>query len=146
MAYNASQVINGTFTSVWLDDQDFPEMASIEATLEADVEDVAQAGTLEKGHKVTGMNGTGTLTLNHVYSDLKNQILSDLNSGRFSEHTMTVQNADPDSPNGQVESYTLSGVIFTSVGIVNAEVGSLGTSEFPFSFKSAKATSAINRV
>ena len=61
-------MINGTYGYVWLNDQYMAEATALEAKYKITKSDVPQCGTLNKGKKITQLEGTGTLKLNKVSS------------------------------------------------------------------------------
>ncbi len=76
--YTADRVINGTFGEVWVDNDYMAEVIGLEAKIKLDTSDVNMTRTLEKGTKVTGISGSGTLKLNKVSSYFINKIAANL--------------------------------------------------------------------
>ena len=60
-SYNASNVINGTYGEVWLDDVYMAQATGLEAKTSVKKTDVNMVRRLSPGKKVTGIENKGTL-------------------------------------------------------------------------------------
>lgn len=84
--FEDNDVINGSWGEVWVDNDYMAQATALEATIKFTKTDVPQTGRLNSGKKVTGIEGSGTLKLNHASSYFKKK-----NSDRYQKwkkHTM----------------------------------------------------------
>lgn len=65
---NPNKIINGTYGTIWVNNEKWTEVKSMEAKVAAQYEDVNVAGQLGKSRKYIGWEGSGSITLNKVYS------------------------------------------------------------------------------
>lgn len=82
---------------------------SIEATVEKTKSEIKSIGKRMTGHKTTGMNGTGTMTLYYVSPIFRQMLKTYKDSGRDMYFDMVVENDDPSSAAGK-QSVLLIGV------------------------------------
>lgn len=140
-SYKADQVINGTWGEVWLNDQYMAESTGLEAKYKVTKSDVNQTGTLVKGQKITGIEGSGTLKLNKVSSYMLKLLLSDIKNGIMPDITIISNLKDPAALGN--ERVKVTGVSFDEVTIANWEAGKLGEDSYPFTFREAELIDAI---
>lgn len=134
-------MINGTWGNVWLNDKYMAEATGLEAKYKVTKGDVNQTGTLEKGQKITGFEGSGTLKMNHVSSYMLKLLLEDLKKGVQPEITIISNLADPAALGN--ERVKITGVSFDELTIADWEVNKLGEQSYAFTFKSAELIDGI---
>lgn len=133
-SYIPSQVLNGTYGEVWLNDEYMAEATSLEAKISLKKTEVNMVGRLNPGQKVTGSENKGTLKMNHVTSNLKKTIAESLKKGKTPSFTLISALSDPDAIGGQTERVKLTGVTFDEVDLINFENGKLGEQSYAFTF------------
>jgi hypothetical protein len=84
--FEDNDVINGSWGEVWVDNDYMAQATALEATIKFTKTDVPQTGRLNSGKKVTGIEGSGTLKLNHASSYFKKRILTDIKNGKNTMH------------------------------------------------------------
>lgn len=131
-SYNPSDVINGTFGQLWIDDEMMAEVTSLEAKITLEKSDVNQTGTLAKGKKIVGSEGKGTIKLNKVTSYFIKLLGDDMKKGVQSSFTVTSKLADPNSK-GE-EKVVLKGCTFDELTLANWEAKKLCEDSIPFDF------------
>ena len=121
-----------TKMEVWINDELVDEIKAFQAKYEFDKEDINVAGDMFTHKKVTGYNGTGSMTLNKTNSRMVKLLLDYIKEGLEPEITIVGKLADPG--NGGAERISLSEVSFDDLTLFDFEVGAVGTCECPFSF------------
>lgn len=140
-AYEASRVINGSWGEVWVDDDYMAEVTALEAKVTLDKQEVNQTRTLEKGYKITGIDGKGTIKLNKVTSYFINKISDNLQAGKTTTATIISKLDDPDAIG--TEQVKLNGCVFDELTLVNWEAKKLGEESIPFTFTSWEILDSI---
>lgn len=102
------------------------EIAKLSAQLEYSVTEKRMLGNRMKQHKVTGIAGSGSMTMYFANSELLKQATDYINSGIYTEITIKVTNKDPKSTFGTSE-VLLNNVIISSLLVAYLE----GDSEDP---------------
>ena len=90
------RVISGTWGQVWVDGELWAELSAFQAKLAFSKEDVNLCGEMAVGSKVTGMKGTGSITVHKVYTRNVDRA-GQLTAGRDSRATIVAKLADPDA-------------------------------------------------
>lgn len=124
----------GTHATMWIDGDEIGEVTSVEATLEAQKEEVKMAKTMYTGYKVTGYQGKGTFKLHKVSSKFIKKFAPSIQEGRQVSFTLISKIDDPDAFGS--ERVALYGCIVDAVNVVNWEVGALLEEEYSFTFTS----------
>lgn len=140
--YDASRVINGSFGEVWVDGDYMAEATGLEAKVSLDKQEVNQTGTLEKGYKVTGIDGKGTLKMNKVTSYFIRKISDNLKAGKTTTATIMSNLEDPDAFGA--ERVQLNGCVFDELTLINWEAKKLGEESIPFTFTSWEILDSIS--
>ena len=130
--YTADRVINGTFGEVWVDNDYMAEVVGLEAKIKLDTSDVNMTRTLEKGTKVTGISGSGTLKLNKVSSYFINKIAANLKEGKATRATIISKLEDPEALGA--ERIALNNCVFTELTLADWEAAKLGEESIPVSY------------
>ena len=128
----ASQVFNGTFAEIWLDDEKVAEVTGVSAKVELETEDVQFCGSLASDRKVVGYKCNGSLKFHKISSRFTKSLGEALKTGIETEHTIIVKLNDPAA--GGVERVALKGVKFDDLELLNVEVKTLMKTERAFSF------------
>ena len=129
---DATKVINGTYGTVFLGDDEVGEMKSFQAKLEFQKEEVKIAGKMATGTKYMGYSGKGSLALHKVNSRMIKAIGSQIKEGKEPRFTIIGKLADPDSDG--VERIAINNVSFDDLTLFDFEVGAVGQTECPFTF------------
>lgn len=139
--FKPEDVINGTWGEVWVDTDYMAQVTALQAKFKLTKTDVQQTRTLSKGQKITGVEGTGTMKLNHTSSYFVSKTLTDIKQGKSTPVTIT-SNLDDPAVEGN-ERVKLTGVTFDEVTLADWEAGKLGEESIPFTFQDAELIDAI---
>lgn len=123
-------VRNGTFGTVWLDNEQVCECYGLQFKVNKNKETVTRCRTLAEGKKMTGYNITGTIRLHNATSRMIELEASALHEGRDAVHTIISLLKDPDNP--QPQRISIKGVSFDDLTLADWEAAKLGTIEAPF--------------
>ena len=132
MAFNAKNAINGTWGSLWINDREIGEVKSFQVKAEFQKEEVKIAGQMATDTKYMGYTGKGSLSLHKINSRMIKKIANMIKQGKEPRFTVIGKLADPDSMGS--ERIALYSVSFDDLTLMDWEVGSLGSSEHPFTF------------
>ena len=130
-----------TKMEVWINDELVDEIKAFQAKYEFDKEDVNIAGDMFTHKKVTGYNGTGSMTLNKTNSRMIKLLIDYIKEGLEPDITIVGKLADPG--NGGSERISLSEVSFDDLTLFDFEVKSLGEYECPFTFTKCTVLDSI---
>ncbi|MEH7521686.1 phage tail tube protein [Bacillus sp. JJ1503] len=131
---DASKTLNGSFGKMFHDGEWLTNVTQAEATGDITKEEISRAGTRVKGHKVTSIVYSGSMTGYKITSALSKRIaqIADDSQGSFvTELVMKLD--DPENRDGKTW-VRLKGVQFDSIPILKYEVGSIVEEETPFTF------------
>lgn len=98
-------------------------LKTIEATVELVKTEVPVLGKRTNQQKVTGANGTGSMTIHKVTSEFANIAVNYMKTGVIPDVTVKVTNDDPNSTIGR-QTILLKDVIFDSIVIAKLDVES----------------------
>lgn len=98
-------------------------LKTIEATVELVKTEVPVLGKRTNQQKVTGANGTGSMTIHKVTSEFAQIAVNYMKTGKIPDITIKVTNDDPNSTIGR-QSVLLKDVIFDSIVIAKLDVES----------------------
>lgn len=140
-AYEARNVINGTYGEVWCDSQYLAETTGLEAKMSLDKTEVNMIKRLSKGYKVTGIAGKGTLKMNKVSSYFILKLGDAIKAGKTPMSEIITSLKDPDAFGA--EKIKLTGVVFDELTLANWEVKKNGEESIPFTFESFEVLEAI---
>ena len=129
---DATKVINGTYGTVFLGDDEVAEMKAFQAKLEFQKEEIKVAGQMATDTKLMGYSGKGSLSLHKVNSRMIKAIGQQIKEGKEPRFTIIGKLADPDSDGG--ERIAINNVSFDDLTLFDFEVGALGQTECPFTF------------
>lgn len=129
----ASKVMYGTFTDLWLDGYKIGEATECKATLAADKLEVKLARHMGKCYKVVGYTGKGSLKMHKVSSYMIKKLAPSIKQGKQVLVELVSKVADPDAIG--TERVALHNVLFDSVDLINWGVGKLGEEDYNFTFE-----------
>ena len=129
---DATKVINGTYGTVFLGDDEVGEMKSFQAKLEFQKEEIKVAGQMATDTKLMGYSGKGSLSLYKVNSRMVKALLEQIKEGNDPRFTLIGKLADPNSEGA--ERIAIKNVSFDDLTLFDFEVGAVGTCECPFTF------------
>jgi len=124
--------INGTFGSMWVNNEKWLDVETFEAKVTINFEDVNMAEDLATHKKMTGWAGEGSTTVKKVYSRGANLMANAVKTGIMPEISMVGKLADPDAYGA--ERVSISEVTFNEFMLLKFEQKTLGTEELPFNF------------
>ncbi len=134
MALDASRIINGTFGSVWMDGQWLTNFNHLEANVEVQKAEIKLSGDRWTRRKVTGLNGTGTISGFKVTSDLIQLMAPVADNTKGAVKTEIISKlADPEAY--RYERIRLKNVMFDRIQLANWTAGENVTEEWPFTFE-----------
>jgi len=99
------------------------EVSSLRAQLDMTVSAKRMLGNRMTQHKVTGAEGTGSMTMYFMNSQAINQAIAYLKSGSYKGLTLQVYNEDAQSTVGKQE-VVMTGVILTTIPVAALDDGS----------------------
>ncbi len=130
---DSKRVMNGTYSEVWLDDDLLGEASALNAKIGFIKEDVPMLGKKFKGKKVVGMEGTGSLTLNHVRSRMGKKLGQMIKDGKEVRCKIISKLDDPDAYGA--ERVAIKDVLFDDLSLIAIEHGKPISIECPFTFE-----------
>lgn len=125
------RVISGTWGEVWVDGEPWAELSGFQAKFSYNKTDINQCGEMVVGTKVTSMKGTGSITVNKVYSR-NNRRADQLIQGHDVRATIIGKLADPDAYGA--ERVALYNVSFDDETIMDFQAGQVVNATYPFTF------------
>ena len=131
--YEAKRIINGTFGTVEIDGEDIMEVVAFQAKDEYGKEGVPQCGVINKGYKITSVEGKGSIKVNKINSRMIRKIGKNIREGKTPTFTLTGTLADPDAFGSEKIAFT--GVMFDDLTLFDFENSVLGTVEMPFTYE-----------
>ncbi|MFP4976470.1 phage tail tube protein [Paenibacillus sp. CN-4] len=139
---DSTRVINGTYGYVYHNGQWLTNIKSAEANVEITKEEIKRAGSRWTAHKVTGLNGTGTISGYKVTSEFVERIgqIADDKAGTFITE-LILKLEDPESYGAY--RVRLKGVTFDKIPLMQFELGTLVEEELPFTFTGYELMDAL---
>lgn len=135
------RLINGTFGTVWWDNELLADIESFEAKITIDREEVNMAGSLAKDSKILGWTGEGTMKLKKVYSRAQKKIAMAIKNGEDIRSKIVAKLADPDAYGTQ--RVVLYNVWFSEVMLLAFEQKAKLEEDIPFGFSDFDFTDLI---
>jgi len=129
---SAKRVMSGTWGEVWLDGAYVGECYKFQAKDSYTRDKVPMAGKLRPGHKMTTIEGTGSMGLHKVSSRMAQLIAAEINAGRDPRFTVIAKLDDPDAYGA--ERISFMDVAFDDLSLADWEVAVPGKTEVPFTF------------
>lgn len=131
--FEAKRVLNGAFATLIWDGEPFAEVKNVSAEVEVMREDV-QTG-MDMDSKMTGLKGTGSLTIYHVYTRVVKRMLEHYGEGHDVRSLLSIINKDPDAVGGQQERVDFGNVWFNKLPLASFARGEIIEKEYEYGFK-----------
>ena len=141
MTLKANRIINGTHGSIWVNNEKWLDLESLELKITLEYEDVYVSEELGKQRKFMGWNGEGSIVTKKVYSRGINLLAEAVKTGKMPDVTITSKLADPDSYG--TERVTVSKVTFNDFILSKIEQRTLQNEELGFEFADFNILQAI---
>lgn len=138
---SAKRTISGTWGQVWVDGEPWLEISAGQAKYTYNKESVTMCGEMAEDSKVTGVKGTGSITVNKVYTRNINRA-DQLLEGRDVRATIVMALADPDAYGA--ERVSLHNVSFDDETIMDFTAGQVSKATYPFTFTGRKWLDTIS--
>ena len=133
----ANQVVNGSFGSLWIDNEKLSNIKSFEAKVELNWEEVNIAEDTGTHQTFMGYAGSGTMTLHKVDSFVLKKMKDSLAKGIIPDIMMVGKIEDPASIGA--ERVQLNEVTLDEFTLMKFEQKTIGEEEVPFKFASFTA-------
>ncbi len=134
-------VLAGAFGTLMFNGQPIFECKDVKASIEVQRSDIPlEGGDIDS--KMTGRKGSGSMTVQHVYTRGFNEMLEAYNRGEDVRSTMSIANNDPDAVRGQRERTNLANVWFNKFDIAGWTRGEAVEREYEFGFTPSDAQMA----
>ena len=128
-----NKIMNGTFGSLWVNNQKWIDIKSFEAKATASYEDVKISGKLGSTRKYIGYEGAGSVTTHKIYSRGAKLVADGFKTGIMPEIKMISKLDDPAAFGAERVVYT--GVTFDEVTLAKFENATPGEEELAFKFE-----------
>lgn len=135
----AFRVLNGASGTLRVDNQDIAEVTGITADVEIVREDV-QWG-LGVDSKIVGVKGSGTITVDKVYSRFT-EVFEELLKGKDKRFDVYTKSADPDAVDGQIETINIPSAWMSKLPLGWGEKTAKQTREYDFGFNPMESSFA----
>jgi len=136
--FEARDVVNGKFYSLWLNGDMYAEVKAASAESALATEKIPIAGRLGNGTIVTGADGTGTLTFHKVFGDLPKQINAKIKSGLPFTFDLISELNDPNQDT--TERVMIENCTLTKFKVIDADITKLLESSYDFSYNPTDVT------
>ena len=133
----ANRTLTGSFAEVWVDGARIAELSELTVTVKLMREKV-QFG-MDVDSKITGYEGTGTMTIKQVYTRFF-EVLEQAKNGVDKRCTITTALKDPDAVDGGEERYSISNVAFDQLPFIGYKMGEVNQQKLPFRFRPSDLT------
>lgn len=124
--------IAGAWGNLHIDGELIFEVESFEATIEAQRADVLIGNNVDS--KITGLAGTGSFTLKHVYTRGVQKYLDILKAGRDPRFVASVSFNDPDAVGAQVERVNIGNCWINNLPLSNFNRSEVVEKTYEFGF------------
>lgn len=131
------RVLAGTHGKIWIDNVEVASMTEVSISIDVDREDI-QWG-LGKYAKMVGMTGSGSITLDKVYSSIAKYHKS-LAAGQDVLVKITFQIQDPDAVGGQIERVSIPNAWFNNLPLTEISKGAKMAESYEFGFNATEIT------
>jgi len=138
---NGKEVINGTFGTVWVDNEIWAETDSFEASVNVDYEDVNMAGSLATHKKQIGWKGTGSMKAKKVNSRVAKKMAEAVKKGQTPRMKIVGKLADPDALG--YERIAIYDVTFDSFTLMKFEQKTLMSEDIAFAYSDYELVDSI---
>ena len=128
----ANRTLSGSFAEVWVDGARIAELSELTVSVKL-LREKVQFG-MDVDTKITGCEGTGTMTIKQVYTRFF-EVLEQAKNGVDKRCTITTALKDPDAADGAEERYSVDNVAFTELPFMNYKMGEVNQQKLPFTFR-----------
>ena len=128
----ANRTLSGSFAEVWVDGASIAELSELTVSVKL-LREKVQFG-MDVDSKITGYEGTGTMTIKQVYTRFF-EVLQQAKNGIDKRCTITTALKDPDAADGAEERYSVDNVAFTELPFMNYKMGEVNQQKLPFTFR-----------
>lgn len=132
--------INGRFAKLWVDNEEWLEVKSFNATLAIDREEVKFNGSFEKGSKLKDLTGSGKFVVSHIYTRMTKKILDKIKNGEDLIFKVTSSLEDKDQVGGQYEKFSISQCWSDQLVLADWEQDKILEQEFSYGFNPMSAS------
>jgi hypothetical protein len=130
--YDERRAINGTYGEVFLEGELVREATALKADIQLEFLDVPMCGDLMKHQKVSGITGTGNVTMTKVNSRMATLISDSIKAGKTISFTIISKLDDPDAYGA--ERVVLKNCQFSSLTLADWTDNQIGQVSQPFTF------------
>lgn len=130
MAFDTKRVMNGTHGSLWINGDEIGEVKSFQVKVEFQKEEIKMVGSMATDTKYMGYTVKGSLSLHKINSRMIKYLSDNIKAGKEPRFTLIGKLADPDASG--TERIAIKNVSFDDLTLMDWEVGSVGSSEHPF--------------
>lgn len=124
--------IAGAWGNLHIDGELIFEVEQFEATVEANRGDVLIGNNVDS--KVTGLTGSGSFTIKHVYTRGVQKYLDVLKAGKDPRFVASVSLTDPDAVGGQIERINIGNCWINKLPLSNFSRSEVVEKQFEFGF------------
>lgn len=124
--------IAGAWGNLHIDGELIFEVEQFEATVEANRGDVLIGNNVDS--KVTGLTGSGSFTIKHVYTRGVQKYLDVLKAGKDPRFVASVSLNDPDAVGGQIERINIGNCWINKLPLSNFSRSEVVEKQFEFGF------------
>lgn len=132
MKLPANRQINGTYGTVWVNNEKWLDVETFEARVTVAYEDVNMANDPATHKKMMGWSGEGSMTVKKVYSRGTTLLADYVKEGRVPDISIVGKLADPDAYGS--ERVAINEVTFNEFTLMRFEQKTNMTEELPFNF------------
>ncbi|MEG1492217.1 MAG: phage tail tube protein [Oscillospiraceae bacterium] len=129
---NGGRIINGTFGTAWIDNEQVGECFGLQLKISATKADINIPGKLMSDSKIKSLKGTGAIKLYKTNSRMAIKLADTLKSGKDLRCTIISKLSDPDAYGA--ERVAVSGVSFDDLILADWELNTEGKTDVPFTF------------
>ena len=131
MKNKGNQVVSGNDSTVWVNNELWDDVKSVEYKVTGDFEDITFLGDARTHKKFIGYTGEGTLTMNKVHSRGASILAEAFKTGIMPDVKIVLKIENKST--GKSERAVLNDVVFSEFGS-NTEAKAIGEEELPFTF------------
>lgn len=124
--------VSGGWGTLYMDGVEIFECTEVSAEIEVQRSDVLVGNNVDS--KITGLAGSGSFTLGHVYTRHINNALTKLKEGHDPRFTMSIVLDDPDAVGGQREQIDIGNVWINNLNLAGFTRGEIVEKEYEFGF------------
>lgn len=136
---DTNRVLAGAYAILRVDNIEIGEVTNLTADIEITREDV-QWG-LGVGSKVVAVKGSGTITVDKVYTRFIN-VFEELKQGKDKRFDLYIKKQDPDAVDGQIETISIPKCWLNTFPLGFGEKTTKQTAEYSFGFNPMESTFA----